>query len=101
MTDTAPMKYSILPASAVLLVVFLIVSMVATLVVGGLVLMPLWVAVAILWAAKLLFDLVRWMKADKTTRPKMRFPKKSLVVLFLVVLCVVYFGYWLVTEDPF
>ncbi|MFT6091004.1 hypothetical protein [Sulfitobacter sp.] len=100
MTDTAATRYSKLPASAVLLVVFLIASMVLTIVVGGLFPVPIWIAVAILWAVKFLYDLVRWIKADKITRPKMRFPKKSAMVLFAVVLCVVYFGYLVVTEEP-
>lgn len=102
MTDTASPKYSTLPASAVLLVVFLIASMVVTLVIpGGLFLVLIWFSVVILWAAKLLYDLVRWVRADKIERPKMRFPKKSVLALFVVVLCVGYFGFLLVTEDPF
>jgi hypothetical protein len=101
MTDTAPIRVSSLPASAVLWVVFLIVSMVMTLVApGGLFVIPIWMAVAIIWAVKLLYDLVRWIRADKITRPKLRFPKKSAMVLFAVVLCIVYFGYLLVTEEP-
>ena len=101
MSDTAPPEYSNLPASAVLLVVFLIVSLVGTLFIfGGLSLVPIWIAAAALWAVKLLYGLVRWIRADKATRPKMRFPKKSAMVLFAVVLCVVYFGYLLGTEEP-
>jgi hypothetical protein len=101
MTDTAPLRVSSLPAGAVLWVVFVIASMLVTFVVSGsLVFIPIWIAVAIIWAAKLLYDLVRWLRADKEARPKMRFPKKSAAVLCAVVLCVVYFGYLLVTEEP-
>ena len=97
MTETAPPEYSTLPARAVLLIVFLIVSLVMTLVVGNLS-APIMIVVAILWAVKLLYDLVRWVKADKGTRPKMKFPTKSVVALLAVLLCVLYFGYLLMRE---
>ncbi len=75
----------------------MIISLAATLVVGSF-LAPIFLVVAILWATKLLYDLVAWFRTDRITRPKMKFPKKSVVALIVAVLCVGCFGYLLGQE---
>jgi preprotein translocase subunit Sss1 len=96
MTENSNPKSSSLPASATLLITFSIVTLVLIFVspIVGVV----GFVVAIVWSAKLLFDLVRWLRLDKDTRPKMKFPKKSAGVLFVVVLAVGYFVY-LIARD--
>ena len=92
MTDNSDPKSSSLPANATLLIVTLVLIFVFP-IVG-----VLGFVVAIVWSAKLLFDLVRWLRSDKGTRPKMKFPKKSTVVLLAVILAVGYFVY-LIARD--
>jgi uncharacterized ion transporter superfamily protein YfcC len=96
MTENSDPKSSSLPASATLLIAFLIVTLVLTFVVP--IVRMFGFVVAIVWSAKLLFDLVRWLRSDKDTRPKMKFPKKSVGVLFVVILVVGYLVY-LVARD--
>jgi hypothetical protein len=96
MTENSDPKSSSLPASATLLIAFLIVNLVLNAVIS--IVGELGLAVATVWSAKLLFDLVRWLRSDKDTRPKMKFPKKSAGVLIVVILV---FGYlvYLVARD--
>ena len=96
MTENSDPKSSRLSASATLLITFLIVTLVTTFVIP--IVGVLGFVVAIVWSAKLLFDLVRWLRSDKGTRPKMEFPRKSVGVLFVVILVVGYLVY-LVARD--
>lgn len=99
MSTERAVKPSNLPASAALLMIFVIVTWVFTLVVGSFgLLAPLCAVVTLVWAAKLLFGLTRWLKADKDTRPPMRFPRKTAAVLLVILLAVGYFGY-LIARD--
>ena len=96
MTENSDPKSSSLPASATLLITFLIVTLAITFVFSIVGLFGFVVIIA--WSAKLLFDLVRWLRSDKGTRPKMKFPRKSAGVLFVVILAVGYFVY-LIARD--
>jgi hypothetical protein len=91
LSDTLKPEPSKIPANAVLLLILLIVSIVLKFVVGPLAIVGL--VVAVVWAAKVMFDLVRWLRMDKASRPKMMFPKKSALALLVVILAVVYFAY--------
>ncbi|MFT5796549.1 MAG: hypothetical protein ACI84R_000596 [Candidatus Azotimanducaceae bacterium] len=78
MNNNANVKLSSLPAGAVLLVIFLIVSWLLGLIIGAPKLfVQIWIAVTIVWSAKLVFDLTRWLRSDKAKRSEMRFPYKS------------------------
>lgn len=96
MNETSDMKPSTLPANAVLLVVFIIVSGVLFAVFGPLGIFGL--ILVVVWSVKLLIDLVRWLRSDKDTRPAMRFPKKTALVLMMVILTVGYLLY-LIARD--
>jgi hypothetical protein len=96
LNETSDMKPSKIPANAVLLLIFVIVSVVLKIVAGPVGLMGL--AVVLVWAVKLLIDLVRWLRTDKDTRPKMTFPKKTALTLLMVLLAVGYFAY-LIARD--
>ncbi len=90
------MKPSKIPANAVLLLIFVIVSVVLKFIAGPVALIGL--ALALVWAVKLLIDLVRWLRMDKDTRPKMTFPKKTALALLIVLLAVSYFAF-LIARD--
>lgn len=96
MNETSDMKPSKIPANAVLLLIFVIVSVVLKFVAGPVALIGL--AVVLVWAGKLLIDLVRWLRADKDKRPKMTFPKKTALALLVVLLAVGYFVYLIVRD---
>lgn len=96
MNETSDMKPSKIPANAVLLLIFVIVTVVLKFVAGPVALIGL--ALALVWTVKLLIDLVRWLRMDKDTRPKMTFPKKTALALLLVLLAVGYFAY-LIARD--
>jgi hypothetical protein len=96
MTDSLTIKPSKIPANAVLLLIFLIVSIVLKVVAGPVGLIGL--VVVVVWGAKVLIDLVRWLRADKETRPKMTFPKKTVLALLVVLIAIGYFAY-LVARD--
>lgn len=98
MNETLDEKPSNLPAKTVLLVIFVILSGVFLAVMGPRGLGGIWMIAVIVWTAKLVFDLVRWMRSDKATRPKMRFPKKTVFALLIVILAVGYFAY-LIARD--
>ena len=97
MNETSDVKLSKIPANAVLLLIFIIVSFVLTFVIGHAVGL-IGLAVVCVWAAKLLIDLVRWLRMDKGTRPKMTFPKKTSLALSVVLISVGYFAY-LIARD--
>jgi len=68
-------------------------------VVGSLgIVFQLWFGVVIAWSTWLLFYLMRWLNSDKDRRPRMRFPKKTAGLLFLVIMAVGYFVY-LIARD--
>jgi hypothetical protein len=96
MNETSNMKPSKIPANAILLLIFVIVSVVLKFVVGPVGLIGS--AVVLVWAVKLLIDLVRWLITDKDTRPKMTFPKKTALALLVVLLAVGYFAYLIVRD---
>jgi hypothetical protein len=99
MIDNPAVKPSTLPVSAASFIIFLIVSWVLRLTfLPYEIFAQLPFAVIFIWSAKLLFDLLRWLRTDKHTRPKMRFPFKTTLVLCLVVLPIVYFGYLVVRD---
>lgn len=99
MNDSFDVKPSTIPARAALFAIFLIVTFVLFFVVGWTVMfLPIWLGVVIAVAGWLLFDLVRWLRSDKNTRPKMKFPRKTATALFLVIMAVGYFGY-LIARD--
>lgn len=99
MNNTPDLKPSTLPASALAFLIFFILSWVIRLTV-----MPygifgwLQFAMIIIWLAKLLFDLARWLRADKEARPRMKFPKKTALALLCVVLLVGYFVYLIMRD---
>ena len=96
MNVTSGMKPSKIPANAVLLVTFFVVSVVLKFVAGPIGLIGL--ALVLFLTVKLLIDVVRWLGLDKEARPKMKFPKKTALVLLVVLLAVGYFIY-LVARD--
>ena len=96
MNEISDMKPSKIPANAVLLLIFVIVSVVLKFVVGPVGLIGL--SVVLVWAVKLMIDLVRWLRTDKDARPKMTFPKKTALALFVVLLVVGYFAYLIVRD---
>lgn len=96
MTEASDMKPSKIPANAVLLLILVIVSMVLKFVAGPVGFIGL--ALALVWAVKLLIDLVRWLRMDKDTRPKMTFPKKTALALLVVLSAIGYFAY-LIARD--
>ena len=99
MNNTPDLKPSTLPASALGFLIFFMLSWVIRLTV-----MPygifVWLqfAVIIIWLAKLLFDLARWLRADKEARPRMKFPKKTALALLCVVLLVGYMVYLIMRD---
>lgn len=90
------MKPSKMPANAVLLLIFVIVSVALKFVAGPVGLIGL--SAVLVWAVKLMIDLVRWLRTDKDARPKMTFPKKTALALFVVLLAVGYFAYLIVRD---
>lgn len=96
MNETSDVKPSNLPANAVLLLIFVIVFGVLLLVSRPLGILGL--VVVIVWTIKVLINLVRWLRSDKDTRPKLRFPKKTALALGVVILAIGYFAY-LVARD--
>lgn len=96
LNGTLDPKPSKIPVNAVLLLIFLIVSVVLKFVAGPAGLIGL--VVVVVWTAKLLIDLVGWVRMDKDARPKMTFPKKTASALLVVLLAVGYFAY-LIARD--
>lgn len=96
MNETLDLKPSKIPANAVLLLIFMIVSVVLKFVAGPVGLIGL--VVVLVWAVKLLIDLVRWLRTDKDARPKMTFPKKTALALLVVLVAIGYFAYLVVRD---
>ncbi len=96
MNETSDMKPSKIPANAVLLLIFVIGAVVLKFVAGPVGLIGL--AMVLVWAVKLLIDLVRWLRTDKDARPKMTFPRKTALALLVVLLAVGYFAYLIVRD---
>lgn len=99
MNDSFDVTPSTIPARAALFAIFLIVTFVLFFVVGwSVIFLPIWLGLVLGGAIWLLFDLVRWLRSDKNTRPKMKFPRKTATALLLVIMAVGYFGY-LIARD--
>lgn len=96
MNETLDLKPSKIPANAVLLLIFMIVSVVLKFVAGPVGLIGL--VVVLVWAVKLLIDLVRWLRTDKDARPKMTFPKKTALAFLVVLVAIGYFAYLVVRD---
>ena len=96
MNETLDVKTSNLPAHFCLLLIFVIMSGALLAVLGPVGIIGC--VVVIVWSLKVLFDLVRWLRLDKDTRPKMRFPKKTALALLVLIFAVGYFMY-LIARD--
>ena len=99
MNNIPDLKPSSIPASALGFLIFVILSWVIRLtVIPYAIFAWLQFAVIIIWLAKILFDLARWLRADKEARPRMKFPKKTALALLCVVLLVGYFVYLIMRD---